>query len=45
MPGRQAIAMARELKLTLKCELWQRGRMVATFDPTSRREGVPEGAR
>lgn len=29
-----ALALARELRLPAKCELWQRGRMVATIEAT-----------
>jgi hypothetical protein len=28
-----AIEYARELKLSVKCELWERGRMVAKLEP------------
>jgi len=30
---RDAIDKAKELKLPVKCELWQQGRFVATLDP------------
>jgi hypothetical protein len=29
----EALARARDMKLSVKCELWQRGRMVAVLDP------------
>jgi hypothetical protein len=30
----EALAKARDMKLSVKCELWQRGRMVAVLDPS-----------
>lgn len=32
-----ALAIARDMKLPVKCELWERGRMVATLEVFSRR--------
>ena len=29
----EALVRARAMKLSVKCELWQRGRMVAVLDP------------
>jgi len=29
----EALAKGRAMKLSVKCELWQRGRMVAVLDP------------
>lgn len=29
----EALAKARHMKLAVKCELWQRGRMIAVLDP------------
>jgi hypothetical protein len=29
----EALSKAREMKLPVKCELWERGRMVAMLDP------------
>jgi hypothetical protein len=30
---KDAVARAKAMKLPVKCELWQRGRMVAVLDP------------
>jgi len=30
----EALAKARDMQLSVKCELWQRGRMVAVLDPS-----------
>ena len=30
----EALAKARDMRLSVKCELWQRGRMVAVLDPS-----------
>ena len=30
---KEAVAIASDMKLTVKCELWERGRMVAMLDP------------
>ena len=32
----EALGKAREMRLSVKCELWQRGRMVAVLDPPPR---------
>ena len=34
-----AIDQAKEMKLAVKCELWERGRKVATLPPHGRRGG------
>ena len=30
---KEALSQAREMELTVRCELWQRGRLVAKLDP------------